>query len=180
LLSDDRFELGIGSGRPDVEREAAQLGMPWGSAGDRIRQVEQVIAAVREQVSPTQQIVVTAVGPRMLASAARTADRIGLAIPPQASEEELGAAATRARDAAAGPISLSQQLTGLAGRLPQWLSHSGLNPESLAGTAGMLTGDVAQMVDTLLQRQETTGIDEFIVPGELAEYFAPVINRIRR
>jgi alkanesulfonate monooxygenase SsuD/methylene tetrahydromethanopterin reductase-like flavin-dependent oxidoreductase (luciferase family) len=180
LLSDGRFELGIGSGRPDAEREAAQLGVPWGPAGERIRQVEQVIAAVREKVRPAPQIVVTAVGPRMLASAARTADRIGLAIPPQASEDELSRAAGRAREAAPGPIALSQQITGLAGRLPMWLSRSGLDPEELAGTAGMLTGDVAHMADTLRRRHEETGIDEFVVPGELAEYFAPVINLINR
>src|SRR4051794_251340 len=48
LLSDGRFELGIGSGRPDAEREATRLGVAWGSAGDRIRQVEQAVFAVRE------------------------------------------------------------------------------------------------------------------------------------
>jgi alkanesulfonate monooxygenase SsuD/methylene tetrahydromethanopterin reductase-like flavin-dependent oxidoreductase (luciferase family) len=176
LLSDGRFELGIGSGRPDAEREAEQLGVPWGSAGARIKQVEQVIAAVRERIEPVPQIIVTAAGPRMLASAGRTADRIALALPPQATEEDLLATVVRARAATTGSVGLSQQLTGLAGRLPIWLTRGGLDPVALAGTPGMLNGDVRQMADTLLERYETTGIDEFIVPGELAEYFAPVIH----
>ena len=33
LLSDGRFELGIGTGRPDAEREAGLLGVPWGIGG---------------------------------------------------------------------------------------------------------------------------------------------------
>jgi alkanesulfonate monooxygenase SsuD/methylene tetrahydromethanopterin reductase-like flavin-dependent oxidoreductase (luciferase family) len=47
-LSDGRFELGIGSGRPDAEQEAELLGVLWGTAADRIGQVQQVITTVRE------------------------------------------------------------------------------------------------------------------------------------
>ena len=42
----------------------------------------------------------------------------------------------------------------------------------------MLTGDAAQMADTLLGLRATLGIDEFVVPGDLAEYFVPVITRL--
>ena len=180
LLSDGRFELGIGTGRPDAEREAELLGVPWGTAGERINQVEQVIAAVREKVQPVPQVIVTAVGPRMVAVAGRCADRVALALPPTASEQELHAAVDRAR--AAGATRFSQQLTGLAGRLPTWLSRSGLDPRVLAdsGAAGMLTGDVVEMADTLTRRTELLGIDEYVVPGDLAEYFAPVISRLSR
>ena len=177
-LSDGRFELGIGTGRPDAEREAAILGVPWGTAGQRIGQVQQVIAAVREKVRPTPQIVVTAAGPRMLAAAAGSADRIGLALPPMATDPELRAGVDRVRSMAAESLGLSLQLSGLAGRLPTWLSRSGLDPETLAnaGAVGMLTGDAQQMADTLRRRRDESGIDEVIVPGELADEFAPVIS----
>ena len=39
VLTDGRFELGIGTGRPDAATEAARLGMPWGSAADRVAQL---------------------------------------------------------------------------------------------------------------------------------------------
>ena len=180
LLSDGRFELGIGTGRPDAEREAELLGLPWGSVGDRMSQVEQVITTVRGTVSPVPQIIVTAAGPRMLAAAGRSADRVALALSPAATEQDLALAVDRAR--AAGATRLSMQLTGLAGRLPTWLSRSGLDPQALAdaGAVGMLTGGPAEMAETLGRRTEVFGIDEFIVPGELAEYFAPVINRLSR
>jgi alkanesulfonate monooxygenase SsuD/methylene tetrahydromethanopterin reductase-like flavin-dependent oxidoreductase (luciferase family) len=178
VLSDGRFELGIGTGRPDAEREAGLLGVPWGSAADRIRQVEQVVAAVREQVHPVPRIVVTAAGPRMLAAAARSADRIGLALPPNATDQDLATSADRVRALASGPIGLSQQLSGLSGRLPAWLTSGGLDPQALAdaGATGMLVGDAAAMAETLRRRAETVGVSEFIVPGELADDFAPVIG----
>ena len=180
LLSDGRFELGIGTGRPDAEQEAGQLGVPWGTAAERIKQVERVIKAVRERVEPAPQVIVTAAGPRILAAAGRLADRVALVLRPMADEQELTAAVDRAR--AAGATKLSQQLSGLAGRLPAWLSHSGLDPRVLAdaGAVGMLTGAPAEMADTIARRTEQFGIDEYVVPGELAEYFAPVISRLSR
>lgn len=180
LLSDGRFELGIGTGRPDAEQEAEQLGVPWGTAGERINQVEEVIKSVGEKVRPAPQVIVTAAGPRILAAAGRSADRVALVLHPMADEQELTAAVDRAR--AAGATRLSQQLSGLAGRLPAWLSRSGLDPQVLAdaGAVGMLTGDPAEMSDTIARRTEQFGIDEYVVPGELAEYFAPVISRLSR
>ena len=177
-LSDGRFELGIGSGRPDAEREAQQLGVPWGTAADRIGQVQQVIDAVREKMRPAPQIVVTAAGPRMLAAAAVSADRIGLALPPMATVPDLRLAVDRVRAAAPEPPRLSLQLSGLAGRLPTWLSRSGLDPEALAaaGAVGMLTGGPQEMADTVRRHRDELGIDEVIVPGDLADDFAPVIN----
>ena len=44
MLSDGRFDLGIGSGRPDAERDAARLGVPWGTGQQRIDHAARVIA----------------------------------------------------------------------------------------------------------------------------------------
>ena len=40
----------------------------------------------------------------------------------------------------------------------------------------MLTGDAQQMAETLRHRRDEIGIDEVIVPGDLADDFAPVIS----
>src|SRR6478735_1315081 len=77
-LSDGRFELGIGTGRPGAEDEAARLGMPWGSAAERIAQLETVVTAVREEVEPRPPVVMAASGAKSLAVAGRVADRAGL------------------------------------------------------------------------------------------------------
>jgi alkanesulfonate monooxygenase SsuD/methylene tetrahydromethanopterin reductase-like flavin-dependent oxidoreductase (luciferase family) len=186
-LSGGRFELGLGPGRADAEAEAARLGVPWGSAGQRIAQVEQVADAVRQQARPAPPIVVAAAGDRMIAAAGRVADRIGLAAPPQATAEDLAAMAGRARDAVASGgtgrrVGLTQQVFGLHGRLAQWLARSGLDASALtaAGAVGMVAGDPQEIVGSVLERRELLGIDELVVPEEMAGAFLPVLQALAR
>lgn len=180
LMSGGRFELGIGTGRPDAEREAALLGVPWGTPGERIGQVEQVINAVREQVTPVTAIAVTGYGPKMLAVAARIADRVGLALPPTAEEHELRTAVDRLKELSSRRIGLTLQVSGVAGRLTSWVARSGVDPQArtTSKAIGMLNGDAGQMADTLQRWHAEFGIDEIVVPGELAAEFAPVIRKM--
>ena len=69
-LTDGRYELGIGAGRPGAEADAAVFGMPFGSPGERIRQVVDTIAAVRER-SPGTRVLVAGSGPKVLRTAGR-------------------------------------------------------------------------------------------------------------
>ena len=56
LTTDGRFELGIGTGRPDAAREAELFGQPWGSAGERLRRLVETVTHVREQVRPVPRV----------------------------------------------------------------------------------------------------------------------------
>ncbi len=94
LLADGRVEVGLGAGRPDSESEAARLGVPFGSPGERIGVLETTIAAVRDRL-PTAKVTVAASGPRMLALAGRTADVVALGASPLADEAELARMAGR-------------------------------------------------------------------------------------
>ncbi|WP_069165946.1 LLM class flavin-dependent oxidoreductase [Nocardia altamirensis] len=182
LLSDGRFELGVGSGRPDASSEAERLGMPWGSAAERRGQVAATVAAVRAQVDPAPPVIVAANGPRMLAAAAEYADRILLAAAPQATEAELAEMVRIVRDNTDRAIAFSHQLVGIGDQLPYWTSaRMGLTAEGLraAGAAGVLDADPTTAIETLETRREKYGIDEVIIPGELTAPFAPVLARLR-
>ena len=54
LLADGRVEVGLGAGRPDSESEAARLGVPFGTPGERVGVLETTIAAVRERSADRQ------------------------------------------------------------------------------------------------------------------------------
>ncbi|WP_223885241.1 LLM class flavin-dependent oxidoreductase [Nocardia colli] len=180
LLSDGRFELGIGSGRPEASSEAERLGMPWGSAAERRAQLAGTIAAVRAQVDPPPPVVVAASGPRMLAAAAEFADRILLAAGPRVTEAELADMVRVVRDHTDRDIPFSHQLIGIGDRLPYWTStRLGLTIDELrtAGAAGVLDADPSAAAEVLENRREKYGIDEVIIPGELSEAFAPVLAR---
>ena len=180
-LSDGRFELGIGPGRPDAEAESARLDMPWGSAAQRRRQVAEVARTVRDEVDPAPEVIVAAGGPRMLADAAGYADRISLAAPPTATEEDLASLVDTVHAAAGRDVPRAHQLVGIGDRLPRWITANlGLDAAGLidAKAAAMLHGDVAEMASTLRARRQRLGIREVIVPGELADAFAPVLEHL--
>ncbi|NQE66155.1 hypothetical protein NG2371_00596 [Nocardia gamkensis] len=122
--------------------------------------------------------MIAANGPRMLATAAEFADRILLAAGPAATEAELTELVRTARDGADRPLRFTHQLVGIGQRLPIWTSKKlGLTAQALAdaGAAGVIPADPSAAAEMLERRREKYGIDEVIVPGELADDFAPVL-----
>ncbi|WP_040715879.1 LLM class flavin-dependent oxidoreductase [Nocardia veterana] len=182
LLSDGRFELGLGTGRPAARAEAEALGRPWETAARRRAQLAETVAAVRAAVDPVPPIVVAAAGPRMLIAAAEFADRVLTATRPQATEREVGQLVSVVREHTDRPIAFTTQLVGIGDRLPGWgPANQGLNAGQLreAGAFGLLPGDPDRAAEILRERHDRYGIDELIVPGELAAAFAPVLERFR-
>lgn len=179
LLSDGRFELGIGAGRPDAQQEAETFGMPWGTPTRRRQQVRETVEAVRAAIAPAPPVIVAAGGPRLLADAAEYADRISLAAQPQASVDDLAPMVEIVRTA--GSVPISYQLVGIGDRLPfVTATKFGHTPDSLrhAGAAGMLSGDPDTAAKELIELRDRFGIDELLVPGELADDFVPVMQRL--
>lgn len=182
LLSDGRFELGVGTGRPDAQQEAEKLGVPWGSAAQRRRQLIDTIEAVRAAVQPTPPIIVAAGGPKMLATAAEFADRIHLAVDPTATEQDLAAIVATLHDHTDRPLPCTLQLVGVGDQLPFYIArHLGLTIDQLrrAEAAAVLPADPAEAAASLEHLREKYGIDELLVPAELAETFAPILARFR-
>jgi alkanesulfonate monooxygenase SsuD/methylene tetrahydromethanopterin reductase-like flavin-dependent oxidoreductase (luciferase family) len=181
LLSAGRFELGIGTGRPDAQHEALALGATWGTAAERLQLLERTVDAVREQVRPAPVVAIAGSGPRTLAVAGRIADRIGLALPPTAGPDQLNAAVDGVRAAAAGrQVRLTMSLVGLAGRVPERMRQAGMDADTLAAqhAVGVLRGDPDEMIGTLEQWHEELGIDEFVVPDELASDAEPLLRQL--
>jgi Luciferase-like monooxygenase len=185
VLSDARFELGIGPGRPDAEAETARLGAVWGRAADRIAQVVAAVTAVREQVRPVPPVAVAAGGNHMIAAAADLTtgpeDRIALAIGPLATADELANAASRVQDLAGRRVRLSHQVSGLGDAVPAGLRRRGIDAATMRErrAAGWFPGDDPDAAAAALaERAEVLGIDEVVVPAELAEAFGPVLHRV--
>jgi alkanesulfonate monooxygenase SsuD/methylene tetrahydromethanopterin reductase-like flavin-dependent oxidoreductase (luciferase family) len=97
-LSDGRFELGIGGGRPGGESDAVAVADGYGTPAERVRRVASTIAAARELPVPPR-ILVAASRSRMLELAAAEADIVTLGLPPSTPSAELfrTAATLRAR-----------------------------------------------------------------------------------
>src|ERR1700727_3986133 len=69
LLTEGRFEMGIGTGRPGIEDELRELGLPVVTPGERLSQVRDAVATLRELDGPDLRTPVTSAGRRTQARA---------------------------------------------------------------------------------------------------------------
>jgi probable F420-dependent oxidoreductase len=197
VLSEGRFELGLGAGRPDAERDAARLGVPFGTPGERIGRIEETLQAVRTRfarsdkasrddavrgVRPQPGVLVAGNGPRMVRLAVREADTLALGLPPRSTEDDLEAKANQVRTIAGDrfdrlELNLNIALVG-DDYPPQAAAWLGTDPQDLIrnGSITVLVGSARQMADTLLRRRDRAAVSYVSVNAMFADQFAPVIE----
>jgi alkanesulfonate monooxygenase SsuD/methylene tetrahydromethanopterin reductase-like flavin-dependent oxidoreductase (luciferase family) len=175
-LSDGRFELGLGAGRPDAAADVAGFGLPALTVAERIAAVRDTVSLVRKDGST--RILIAASGPKMLGIAGELADTVALGVPPTGTEDDLAAAAARAR-AAGGDVELSANLLAVGTETPDWLlAQLGTDAATLAanGSAAVLTGTPAEMAGTLQRRRERYGVSYVTVNPGFLDQLAPVVE----
>lgn len=185
-ISDGRFELGVGGGRPNGHADTAALGGMWGTPAERLRRTADTIAAARELPVPPK-VLVAASKPGMMRLAADQADVVTFGLPPTTTPTEL----FRAADAFRGMSNRADQVELLVGvtafapsifALPDWLSRQvGGDPREMAasGAAAFLIGDADHAAEELLRRRAAGGFSYYAVNGLFMEDFAPVVQRLR-
>jgi alkanesulfonate monooxygenase SsuD/methylene tetrahydromethanopterin reductase-like flavin-dependent oxidoreductase (luciferase family) len=78
VLTEGRFEMGIGTGRPGIEDELRQLGLPVVTPGERLSQVRDAVTSLRDLDGPDFQtpVVMAVRGPKARALAVDLADTV--------------------------------------------------------------------------------------------------------
>jgi probable F420-dependent oxidoreductase len=199
VLSGGRLELGLGAGRPDAAAEAAALGVPFGSAGERIALLRETIGAVRARFAQAAQgghgplrpvqaphppLLVAGAGDRMLRLAAEEADIVAFGLPIDAGEDVLAARSDRLRELAgsrAQDLELALNIAVVGEQSTPWLASAmGADPAHLlrVGAVSALAGTPAQMAEVLRRRRERTGVSYLQVNVMFAEGFAPVVEML--
>ena len=185
MLTGGRFEFGIGTGRPAVKEFAERLGLPFGSAGERLQQVAAAVDHLRELDGDRHTpVLMAASGPKALALAAEKADIVTLAAGPLASRDEVAGMAQRLRAAAgerADDIELAMNTFVVGDEVPPWTRNFiGVDAETLIAhdSLTMLRGTVDQIADELQRRRETIGVSYVSVSGAFMEQFAPLVERL--
>jgi len=84
VLTAGRFEMGIGTGRPGIEDELHELGLPVLPPGQRLAQVRETVTALRNLDGPGLHtpVVMAVRGPKAQALAADVADTVTFAVMP--------------------------------------------------------------------------------------------------
>lgn len=199
-LSDGRFELGLGAGRPGGDRELAMIGKSWDAPAIRIDRLAESVSIVRrllagetvdlagghyraQGASITDRpvdvpLLIAGSGPKMLRLAGSLADTVALGVAPGATAEQLAPAVDAAR-AGAGDraIEFNVNLMAVDGVLPRHL-HGRLDPAVLADSVAAVAGSPRDMADQLRERRERFGISYVLVGDELMAAFAPVVAEL--
>jgi len=184
VLTDGRFEFGLGTGRPAVEQQAAEIGLPFGSPKERRDQVRETLDhLVKLDGDRRTPIMLAAGGPRALALAAARADIVSLAKDAMTPRAEVAQLVQDLRELAgprADEIELAMNLFAAGTReLPPWTKRAaGVEPEVLEASDSlmMLRGTPQQMADELQRRRDEFGTSYISVNSLYLEDLAPVVE----
>jgi alkanesulfonate monooxygenase SsuD/methylene tetrahydromethanopterin reductase-like flavin-dependent oxidoreductase (luciferase family) len=180
LVSDYRFDLGIGTGRPESVRQAAErLGEPERTAGERLHRVARTLEELRALDGERHTPVLMAVGgPRAQRVAAEHADIVTIAVGALGSREEVAARIQEVREAAAGrTILLALNVFVVGDSAPPGLERSlGVSAEELRrrDSLAWLPGEPPAMREELERRVRELGLSYAIVNAPFIDAVAPV------
>lgn len=223
LVSGGRFELGLGAGFSRPEYEAA--GLPYDPPGVRVGRLAEALQVVKGVFGaapftfagrfytvtkleafpkPVQQphppILVGAGGRRMLATAAREADIIGIQtatvragrnIPDPSGllaetiaekigwiRQEAGARFDNLELSLVGSVVISENRREAAERLVHARGWDGLSAEKVFEMPSIFIGSVDQIVEEMQGRRERYGISYYVVRDSSLEMVAPIVARV--
>jgi alkanesulfonate monooxygenase SsuD/methylene tetrahydromethanopterin reductase-like flavin-dependent oxidoreductase (luciferase family) len=176
VLSEGRFEMGIGTGRPGIEDQLRELGLPVDPAGDRITRVRDTVAALRRLDGPDlyTPVAMAVRGPKARALAADVADTVTFVTRP----DEPGAEIARlARDfRTQRDVELALHVPVVGGTVAPFMAPPDTDPAALAAVASLaiLPDDAGAATEEIERRREEFGFSYFVIGANCADTLAPV------
>jgi alkanesulfonate monooxygenase SsuD/methylene tetrahydromethanopterin reductase-like flavin-dependent oxidoreductase (luciferase family) len=186
VLTGGRFEMGVGTGHPRSGEYARTLGMPFGSAAERLAQVAATIDAVHalDGADLYTRVLVAAGGPKARALAAEKADIVSIAADPLTPREDAAGAVADVRakaGARAADLEFAMNLFAVGDDVPPHAKQAtGAEPAELiaADSLVLLRGDTAAMIEELQRRREQIGVSYILVNAQFMTQLAPAVDAL--
>jgi alkanesulfonate monooxygenase SsuD/methylene tetrahydromethanopterin reductase-like flavin-dependent oxidoreductase (luciferase family) len=180
VLTDGRFEMGIGTGRPGIEDELRELGLPVLPPGERLAQVREAVTALRDLDGPDVHtpVVMAVRGPKAQALAADVADTVNFALSP---DESRVAVARLARDfRAIRDVELALHVSVIGDTVAPFMAPPDTDPAALRAvdSLAVLPDDPAAAVEEIQRRREEMGFSYFVFGADFADALAPVVAEL--
>jgi len=181
VLTEGRFEMGIGTGRPGIEDELRELGMPVVPPRQRLAQVRETVARLRDLDGPGAHtpVVMAVRGPKAQALAVDLADTVTVAVMPSDTREHVAAMARDLRAVRDVELALHVPVVGDT-VAPFMASARDTDPAALreADSLAVLPDDPAAAAEEIQRRREEIGYSYFVVGAGSAEALAPVVAQL--
>jgi alkanesulfonate monooxygenase SsuD/methylene tetrahydromethanopterin reductase-like flavin-dependent oxidoreductase (luciferase family) len=180
VLTEGRFEMGIGTGRPGIEDELRELGLPAVTPGERLSQVRDTVTSLRELDGPDlyTPVVMAVRGPKAQALAADLADTVTFAPWPGDSRAEMMRLA--ADFCAIRDVELALHVPVVGDAVAPFMTPPDTDPAALraADSLLILPSDPAAATEEILRRREESGFSYIVVGANAADALAPVVAEL--
>ena len=180
VLTEGRFEMGIGVGRPGIEDELRERGLPVPSPGQRLDQVRDTVLALRELDGERVRtpVAMAVIGPKARALAAEIADTVTFAMAP---DEPRFTVVQRVLDfRTTRDVELSMHIPVVGDSVSAFMAPPDTDTSALraADALAYLPPDPAAAADELRRRREETGVSYFVFGANAADQFAPLVAEL--
>jgi alkanesulfonate monooxygenase SsuD/methylene tetrahydromethanopterin reductase-like flavin-dependent oxidoreductase (luciferase family) len=180
ILTEGRFEMGVGTGRPGIEDQLRELGLPVVPPSARLAQVRQTVRALRDLdgASLHTPVVMAVRGPKAQALAAEVADTITFV---QLPGESRGEIARLARDfCAIRDVEFALHVSVIGDTVAPFMAPPDTDPAALraADSLAILPDDPAAAAEEIQRRREEIGFSYVVVGAAFADALAPVVAEL--
>jgi len=177
-LTDGRFDLGIGTGRPGLEELLRELGLPTLSPGQRVTRIQDAVALLREYDGPDRHtpVVMAVRGPRARALAAEVADMVTFVMSPDDRRDEVVQVARDLRAIRDIPVALHVSVVG--DTVAPFMTAPDTDPALLRATDSLAILPADPAVEELQRCREETGVCYVVIGSNSADTLAPVVSRL--
>src|SRR3954454_16184229 len=180
VLTEGRFEMGIGTGRPGIEDELRELGLPVVTPGQRLSQVRNAVTSLRDLDGPDLHtpVVMAVRGPKAQALAADLADAVTFALMPGDDRVEITRLARDFR--AIRDVELAQHVAVIGDTVAPFMASPDTDPAALreADSLAILPADPAAAAEEIQRRREEIGFSYFVFGADFADVLAPVVAEL--
>lgn len=180
VLTEGRFEMGIGTGRPGINDQLRELGLPEVPVGQRAGQIREVIAALRELDGPDRHtpVAMAVGGPKAQAVAAELADTVNFVMPhteTRAETMQRVRAFDNRRD-----LELTLHVPVIGDAVAPFMAGPDTDPAALraADSVSYLPADPAAAVEEIQRRRAEMGFSYFVFGADVAAALAPAVAEL--
>jgi len=180
VLTNGRFEMGIGTGRPGIADQLRELGLPVVPASQRSDQVRDVVAALRELDGADRHtpVAMAVAGPKAQALAAELADTVTFVMPQiesRAESMERVRQFDNRRD-----VELALHVPVIGDSVAPFMAGPDLDTAAVraADSLAFLPSDPTAAAEEIQRRREEIGFSYFVFGADVAGALAPVVAEL--
>jgi len=180
VLTEGRFEMGVGTGRPGIEDQLRELGLPVVPPSERLAQVRETVKALRDLDGPSLHtpVAMAVRGPKAQALAAEVADTVTFVQLP--GETRVEVARLACDFCAIRDVELALHVSVIGDTVAPFMAPPDTDPAALraADSLAILPDDPAAAAEEIQRRREEIGFSYFVFGADFADALAPVVAEL--